>query len=493
MPRGRFVSACLVLAALAPAPVLADAGFSVGRNFVAADLGDVLVLNHDNFLRTPAPDVNGGVGPDHVVLFIKGAYRVWDKRTGSLVQSINDLDFWNRSFTNNGLTYQTVQTRGPSDPRILFDRMTNRWYAVGIDRTGTDEGVLNIAVSAGPDPSGPSAWRGFTLQAFAPGWPDFPTVGLDRRGLHVSSSVFDAYGSFQFTQYSFLPSANLLAVNPGGNDAVQFQVSGASVTNPAMQTRPRAPGATLPVLATTGNFLRIGKAGDLPTDPISLRTVLPAVAVTTGGTAPQPPGAASVFALDARISSSVVLAGEEVWGVANFNSGIRWFRVDANSGASLEQGTISAPNLKLFFPSIAVDDTGQVVIGMNGSGSTTFIGSYAVAGRTVDGVTTFGDLAQLAAGQATYQLFDNVGRNRWGDYSTTVIDPTDANVFWTFQEVANAPRYVPELDRIVNNNRAVWITQVFVPEAGGVGLFCCGLWVLRRRSRVSTANAFTPP
>ena len=485
MPRGRcvvaFVCAIIPLSPLA----LADAGFSIGRNFIAADLGDVLVLNNDNFLRTPAPDVNGGVGPDHVVLFIKGAYRVWDKHTGSLVRSINDVDFWNQSFTNNGLTYQTVQTRGPSDPRILFDRQTQRWYAVGIDRTGTDEGVLNIAVSNGPDPSGPGAWRGFTLQAFSPGWPDFPTVGIDSRGLHVSSSLFDSFGSFQSNQYSFLPSAALLATHPGAAGAVQFAIGGTATANPAVQMRPRAADARLPVLSTTGNLLRFGEAGNPPAEPIALASAVPNVTVTNGGTAPQPPGASPVFALDGRISSSVVLAGEEVWGVANFNTGIKWFRLNAQTGATLEQGTITTGNLKLFFPSIAVDDAGQVVIGMNGSGTTTFISSYAVTGRTVNGVTTFGDLTQLAAGQATYQIFDPSGRNRWGDYSTTVIDPADVNVFWTFQEVANAPRFVPELNRTISNNRAIWITQVFVPEPGNVAL-CFVLGVTgsaRRRHR----------
>ena len=75
------VPAILSITLLAPL-TYADAGFTIGQNFVAADRGDVQVLNNNNFTRSPAPDVNGGVGPDQVVLFIKGVYRVFDKQTG---------------------------------------------------------------------------------------------------------------------------------------------------------------------------------------------------------------------------------------------------------------------------------------------------------------------------------------------------------------------------------------------------------------------------
>jgi hypothetical protein len=469
---------------------LADSGFSIGMNFVGADRGDVLVLNNDVFTRSPAPDVNGGVGPDHVVMFIKGAYRVWDKRTGQLQRSINDVQFWNTAFANNGLSYQTTQTAGPSDPRILFDRMTNRWYAIGIDRTGTDNGVLNVAVTAGADPSVPGAWRAFTTPTGSPGWQDFPTLGLDERGLHISSSVFAGGGGYLYTELSHIPFDNLHTANPNDNGTIRTDIGFQQTTNPAVQMRPRTIEESLPYLSTTTTQVRFGLIGADPGTPTPLSLSLPTVTVTQGGFAPQPPPAQNtpVNALDSRIFSSVVLQDEEVWGVGHFGSAIKWWRLDAATGATIQQGTIGLSGLKLFFPSIAVDDAGQIVIGMNGSGSTTFISSYAVAGRIENGIATFGDVMQLAAGQTTYAMFDNSGRNRWGDYSTTVIDPTDPNVFWTFQEVANANRFVPELNRVVNNNRAIWITQVFVPEPVFGAMFVFAAMVARRRSKIETKS-----
>jgi hypothetical protein len=76
---------------------------------------------------------------------------------------------------------------------------------------------------------------------------------------------------------------------------------------------------------------------------------------------------------------------------------------------------------------------------------TGFPSAYAVAGTTSNGVTTFGPVAQYAQGNSTYVVND-MGANRFGDYSQTVLDPTNASRFWTIQEVAQAP--------------TVWQTQI---------------------------------
>ena len=108
-----------------------------------------------------------------------------------------------------------------------------------------------------------------------------------------------------------------------------------------------------------------------------------------------------------------------------------------------------------------------------------YASSYAMVGQTLGGSTTFGNPILLKAGAATYTQLDSTGRNRWGDYSSTVEDPTQANTFWTFQEFASAP-----------NVWSVQITELTVPDAGSTGLLLAGawggLWLLRRRRGVAT-------
>ena len=104
----------------------------------------------------------------------------------------------------------------------------------------------------------------------------------------------------------------------------------------------------------------------------------------------------------------------------------------------LQTGLIETATSDYYYPSVAVNDAGVVVIGFSGSGPTQFISSMAAYGSTTAGNTTFQAPVVLAAGTATYDVTFGSGRNRWGDYSSTVVDPTDSNKFWTFQERVSA-------------------------------------------------------
>jgi hypothetical protein len=94
--------------------------------------------------------------------------------------------------------------------------------------------------------------------------------------------------------------------------------------------------------------------------------------------------------------------------------------------------------LDLFYPSIAANTNGVVVIACNGSSTNTYISSFAYVAQTAHGVTTFGNHILLAAGSVVYHdLNEQFGatESRWGDYSTLSVDPADPNRFWTIQMI----------------------------------------------------------
>src|SRR5258706_4442179 len=99
----------------------------------------------------------------------------------------------------------------------------------------------------------------------------------------------------------------------------------------------------------------------------------------------------------------------------------------------LNRGAITDPTLDLFYPSIAVNTNGTIVVGFNGSSVGSFVGCYAVVGETVNGSTYFDAMMLLKAGVVSYQNTDSSGYSRWGDYSATSVDPTDPTKFWTIQ------------------------------------------------------------
>jgi hypothetical protein len=155
-------------------------------------------------------------------------------------------------------------------------------------------------------------------------------------------------------------------------------------------------------------------------------------------TAVQPDGTATLQANDARLSARVYAVAGVLYAVhsteVNNHIAVRWYRISATTHALLESGTIANADLDLFYPAIAANANGTVIIGYNGSSIGTFVSCYAVAGQTVNGVTTFDNPILLQSGATSYHdLYEEFGvatQSRWGDYSTVTVDPTDSSRFW---------------------------------------------------------------
>jgi hypothetical protein len=113
---------------------------------------------------------------------------------------------------------------------------------------------------------------------------------------------------------------------------------------------------------------------------------------------------------------------------------IRWMRVDAQTNIVEQAGNLTDPSLSFYYPSIAANAAGDVVIGFSGSSSQQYPSAFYALGHTVDGHTTFDQPRLIAAGTGNFFGNDPAGGRRWGDYSATVLDPSDPTMFWTFQE-----------------------------------------------------------
>ena len=99
----------------------------------------------------------------------------------------------------------------------------------------------------------------------------------------------------------------------------------------------------------------------------------------------------------------------------------------------LDNGTIADSSLSFYYPSIAVNESGTIVIGFSGSSPSTFASDYAVTGTFAGTTTTLGSPQVIKAGTGPYFISDG-SRNRWGDYSEVVLDPVDHQTFWSVQE-----------------------------------------------------------
>jgi hypothetical protein len=437
--------------------MLADVVLQIGQNFTGSTYG----LDSTTF---PA-DADGAVGPDHFVEFSNGRFSVYEKATGKRVQTMTDLDFWAAAGVSVATNITTsTDIKFISDPRMVFDSYTRRWMASMMDIINPNalfqkSNHFLLAVSESADPTG--RWNGFAFYADPNerNVADFPTLGVDQSAVYLSAGMFDHGDNYIGSSLVSIPKSGLLAHPPdiSGRTSfgiLQFSARGYLLQPAITMGQPTTPEVVLAVGnlgvdvntgSLTGpqtnlvisNFLNAGTTNATLVSPAVILSV-PPYSVPINPV--QPDGSNDLDDGDARFSASVRRVGDVLYavqGVGGTNrAAIRWYRINATNSALIETGTITHPKLDLFFPSIAANESGTVVIGCNGSSADTFVSSYAVAGGILNGKLNFGNLTLLKSGMVNYHHnFNPGGINRWGDYSTTSVDPTDPSRFWTIQTI----------------------------------------------------------
>jgi hypothetical protein len=450
-------------------PTADAASLQIGSNFTGSRYGP-------DSNASPA-DGDGAVGTNHFVEFINGRYSVYDKATGNRVQTMTDLQFW----AAGGITF--ASTVGISDPRIMYDTTSQRWFASMIDIPVDTRGRQRsnhflLAVSATSDPTG--AWGAFTFAADTNNvnFADFPTLGLDQNGVYLSGDMFDRLGNPYGPLLVSIPKSDLLASTPSitrrqyfgpytytsRGDVLQPAVTSGNATSPEIclavsdlgvdltTQSPNGPHSTL-VLSQIAN----AATGAATLNNPSVTITVPAYSVPFDPT--QPDGSNNLADNDARFAACVRRVGNILYAThateTNNRAAVRWYKINAVNNTVVQSGDITDPNLDLFYPSIAANEAGTVVIGFNGASSSQYVSSYAAMGQMVNGSLSFGPVTLLKAGTGNYQNPDPTGESRWGDYSATTVDPADSTHFWTIQVIAIS--------------RTVWETQITELITPGTG------------------------
>ena len=444
-------SAVLAVLVIHSSPLTVDAGVtvSIGQNFTGST---------DSLAAAPCPA--GAVNEDYFVEFNIDTFAVYNKADGSVAETLSWSDFWSQA----GLTLPSGY--GRNTPRVVYDPTVQRWFVAeaggATGPTDTPDAAL-LAISATADPTG--AWNGVSV-ATTPGGNDYSgwmNMGLDAGGVYLGSVAADitSGAAVGCTLLSF-PKADLLSVAPIITNRTWFGVL--SGTDYGYNSKPAIcfdGSVTGGVLATAGrgapgdNNTRlfaysIDNASGPGAAKLGASKSITVPEYTEPNNALQPDGSSNlvtwyaVFTANACAVKGVIYAVQPVQ--AGPHTAIGWYRVNATNYTLLESGTISDPSLDLYYPSIAANTNGVVVIAFNGSGANSFVSCYAVAGQTVNGVTSFGNRMVLQAGSASYQNLDSYGGDNWGLYSTTCVDPADLNIFWTINAYAAGP--------------ATWATQI---------------------------------
>lgn len=424
-----------------------DAGEPTPQPLSPAPAANFLALA-DNGASIP-PDTQGAVGPNHLMVTLNPQVRIQD-RSGNEVSLVSHSTFW------SPLTGVT----SPFDPKLLYDPFNNRWIFVAVSNRRTAGSSILIGVTQTSDPTG--TWNLHRMDADASDvdWADYPSVGFNKDWIVVTVNMFtNAADAFSKLKVFAFDKAGLYTGNPA---------TATELIPPPTVTATLAPAttydntlATMYLVRTSSNssgILRVSTiTGSVGSETLTANAV--DMFVPAGGWSAGPSGdfalqmgsAQKIQNNDTRMLS-VVYRNGSLWtantiflpaGGAPTRSAVQWtqFTPTAPTATVQQSGRIEDPSGALFFafPSIAVNFRGDALVGYSSFAGTQFASAEYSLRANSDAPSTMQSGMIFKAGEASYFKTFSGTRNRWGDYSNTVVDPVNDLDFWTIQEYAAVP------------------------------------------------------
>jgi hypothetical protein len=132
------------------------------------------------------PDITLAAGPDHIVQIVHSAMKIWNKN-GQEIKTIFLDDF-----------YRHDNDHSLSDPIILYDQSTGRWFSAIMEVSHKEISPGNIdkcylgcsirtAVSTSSDPT--SEWKIVNIP-YGKNFPDYPMIGVNNNNFVFGVNVF---------------------------------------------------------------------------------------------------------------------------------------------------------------------------------------------------------------------------------------------------------------------------------------------------------------
>ena len=402
------------------------------------------------------PDVQIATGPNYVVEMVNLEGAIFTKQ-GSVTQYLNLSAFFGTG------------TDFISDPKILFDSQSGRWFAslldvVGCTTSSCSTSDVRVATSMTSDPTG--FWNVYSVVT-TPYLPDQPILGLSDDKVVVSVNDFAGFGPYVGAQYWALNKLDLL----GGSQSVRSNMFGPFSNQESVHpVTSRSPTTTQYLVSTGGGSVNTNMSilqfyaitGVPPSAGISQAlniTISLIGTINTGvggcgipGPNPrqctlglpggnQPGGGRTVATNDWRVLSAVWSSGK-LWltlndactplGDPNPESCFRLIQIDTGSASKLQDFDVGKNSMSYFFPSLDTDKNGNLglVYGFSSAtNSTCCYPSLAVTGQaTIDPPGSLAPSRTIKVGSASDQT------GRYGDYFGAGVDPTDATQIWVAGE-----------------------------------------------------------
>jgi hypothetical protein len=394
-------------------------------------------LGQDTNLAISAdpPDTNGSVGKTHYVQWVNTSLAVFDKSTGQRILGPVDGNLLWTGFGGN------CEDFNDGDPIVLYDKAADRWILTQFAVSKPPFSQC-IAVSTSPDPTGTYARYEYQFQDFN----DYPKFGVWPDAYYGTFNMFRG-NAFVGAKACAFERAKMLAGN-----AARMQCF--DLTNQGGLLPSDMDGAMPPPIGSPNYLMNFGN-DQLNLWKFHLDWTNPGSSTFTGptiiGTAPfqiacnnapnpgvcvvQPDTTELLDTLSDRLmfrlayrnfGDHAVLVVNHAVAVAAA-SGVRWYELRDPGGTPtiFQQGSYAPDGAFRFMASIAMDKAQNMLMGYSVSSQQIFPSIRFTGRSTADPPNQMADEQVPVNGTGA-----QTNPERWGDYSSMSIDPTDDCTFW---------------------------------------------------------------
>ncbi len=375
------------------------------------------LANSDNEDATYSPpDVQGAAGPRHYVEMVNGEGRIF-MRSGVA----------RKSFPLS-LFFRVGLGRGGTDPRIIFDALSNRWMAVfsqGID----GRGQVALAVSRTANPL--LKWNVYALPS--PNTPDFPGLGVSSDKIVVTAyGIASDEGGRPGSEYWVVSKADALA---GRVLDVRFLPPRLKYSR-MRPAQALSPGGPAHVVAQESLFSvdLITVRGVPGVSPVTLRTRTIETSGMLGPPGAPQPGTPSMLDTGSSLLQDAMWQEGHLWAAGNdsctpagdreLRSCIHLIEINTATGELGQDFQWGRRGVYYFYPALRTTQGGDLVVVFGVSSSTTYPSVRYAVRLAGDRPNTLRPSGLLKAGAG----FDQSGR--YGDYFGAAADPVNPNAVW---------------------------------------------------------------
>ncbi len=392
-----------------------------------------------SFNTSRPPDVGGAVGVDHIFLTVNNRFRIQNKN-GTILREEdqrNPNGFW----ASSGYDLSSNMF----DPKIIYDPYQNRWvYVIDFGGRNSTVSAIYMAVSITADPMG--GWVFYLIDADAENdnWADYPSIGFNKNWITINVNMLRNAGTsasavsrtfiINKTQlYAQMPVVDVTTYDAPNTIYTYWTICPAKVYDPIYNDMWCATNDDV-----NDNDIRFFKITGGPSNPIMTEEGYISIGSDwAGGGGDLGPQAGSGIKIDLGFD----WIQSAIWRNGKLYLSQNLFTPDVTNPTDATLQLVSCTpanetvveairfptdnNNMYAYPNFVVNDNGDWVVSCAKFTSSTFPSAAVLVRR--NGATNFSETV-FKAGEDSY--IESNTRNRWGDYTTAALDPTDDNSVW---------------------------------------------------------------